>query len=260
MREFFRNHLLGLPPVASTHAEQVDDLVIYVHYLMAALFIGWSIFFIYTLIRFNQRNHPKADHLGVRSHASSYVEGLVALIEVVLLIGFAVPMWARNVDTFPNPKESTQIWIVAQQFNWNVFYAGPDGEFGKRDFALVTDDNPWGLDKTDPNGKDDLGPLNNIIHVPVNKPVLIKLTSKDVIHSFKVISMRVAQDAVPGLAIPVHFTPTKIGTYQINCAQLCGIGHSSMAGGRLIVESQEDYDKWFASQTKAAGTTAKSFD
>ena len=94
----------------------------------------------------------------------------------------------------------------------------------------------------------------------MNKPVLIKLTSKDVIHCFKVISMRVAQDAIPGQAIPVHFTPNRIGRYQINCAQLCGIGHSSMAGGLLIVESQEDYDKWFASQIKTSGTTAKSFD
>lgn len=259
MRELFR-HMLGLPEVASEHGAKVDDLVIYVHYLMFALFIGWGIFFIFVLLRFNKKAHPKADYHGVRTHASSYLEGAVALIEALLLIGFAIPMWASKVDTFPDPKEATNLRIVAQQFNWNIFCAGPDGVLGKPSFALVTADNPWGLDPNDANGKDDIGPLNNEFHVPVNKPVLIQLTSKDVIHSLKIIKMRVAQDAIPGMSIPVHFTPTKIGSYQINCAQLCGIGHSSMAGGRLIVDSQEDYDKWLASKTKAAGTSAKSFE
>ncbi len=90
-----------------------------------------------------------------------------------------------------------------------------------------------------PHGKDDIQTLNEI-HVLVNKPVIIYLSSKDVIHSFKIMAMRVCQDAIPGLRIPVWFTPTKIGKYQINCAQLCGHGHSSMSGGFLTVESQAD--------------------
>ena len=137
-----------------------------------------------------------------------------------------------------------------------MFYPGKDGKFGARDLHLVSADNPWGFVKDDPAGKDDItAPLGGI-HVPVNKPVLITLTSKDVIHSFKVIAMRVTQDAIPGLAIPLHFTPTKVGTYQINCAQLCGNGHSSMASGRLYVDSQEDYDKWMATQSKGGGATS----
>ena len=93
----------------------------------------------------------------------------------------------------------------------------------------------------------------NEIHVVVNKPVIITLTSKDVIHSFKLIAMRVTQDAIPGVKIPLHFTPTKTGVYQINCAQLCGNGHSNMAGGRLYVDTQEDFDKWLAAKAKAGG-------
>ena len=94
----------------------------------------------------------------------------------------------------------------------------------------------------------------------MNKPVIIMLTSKDVIHSFKVIAMRVTQDAIPGMRIPLHFTPTEKGVYQINCAQLCGNGHSNMAGGRLYVDTQEDYDKWMAAKTKSAATAAASFE
>src|SRR4029450_6454434 len=109
-----------------------------------------------------------------------------------------------------------------------------------------------GLDSSDPHTKDDIQTLN-VIHVPVNKPVVIHLTSKDVIHSFKVIAFRGTQDAIPGMSIPVWFTPTKEGKYQINCAQLCGTGHYSMSQGFVTVESQENYDKWVTKQSSGGG-------
>ncbi len=152
---------------------------------------------------------------------------------------------------FPKADEHpVNIKIIAQQFAWNVFYPGTDGEFGRTDYSLVSADNQWGQDKNDPKGKDDFTVLNEI-HVVVNKPVIITLSSKDVIHSFKVIAMRVTQDAIPGIRIPLHFTPTTVGVYQINCAQLCGNGHSSMANGRLYVDTQADYDKWITAKSKA---------
>jgi cytochrome c oxidase subunit 2 len=248
--------ILSLPPLASQHGKDVDLLIIYVHYLMIALFLGWGAYLVYALIRFRKASNPKADYVGIRGHLSNYIEVAVALVEAVLLVGFAVPLWGRAVDKFPSKAEATQVMVVAQQFNWNVFYPGKDGEFGKRDLRLVSNDNPWGVVKEDPLGKDDITPPMGTIHVPVGKPVIVYLTSKDVIHSFKVIAMRVTQDAIPGLRIPLHFTPTKAGTYQINCAQLCGNGHSSMAGGRLVVDTPEDYEKWMATQTKGGGATS----
>jgi cytochrome c oxidase subunit 2 len=241
--------IMGLPVLASKHGADVDKLIIYVHWLMAALFIGWILYFIVVLVKFNRKANPKADYVGIRGHASNYIEAVVALVEGVLLIGFAVPLWAHAVDNFPKPEENPiNLKIVAQQFNWNVFYPGLDGEFGKQDISFVTADNPWGFDKSDPKGKDDFTTLDEL-HVPVNRPVIITITSKDVIHSFKVIALRVTQDAIPGVRIPVHFTPTQIGVYQINCAQLCGVGHSSMARGVLHVDSKEDYEKWVKSKS-----------
>jgi cytochrome c oxidase subunit 2 len=134
------------------------------------------------------------------------------------------------------------------QFAWNARYAGPDSIFGRQDMKYVATDNVFGVDPTDKNGKDDVQVLNEI-HVPVNKPVKIYLSSKDVIHSFKLVSMRVTQDAIPGLRIPFAFTPNKIGRYQIECAQLCGAGHAAMSGGFLVVESPADFDKWLASKS-----------
>jgi cytochrome c oxidase subunit 2 len=243
--------LIGLPPLASQDGHSVDLLIIYVHWLMIALFIGWLAYFIYVVFRFHNSRNPKADYIGVKNHASSWVEGTVALVEAVLLVIVALPIWAKHVRTLPKESESTVVQIVAQQFAWNVRYPGKDATFGKQDMQLVKSDNIFGVDPTDPAGKDDIQMLNEV-HVVVNKPVIVYLSSKDVIHSFKVIAMRVTQDAVPGMRIPVQFTPVKEGRYQINCAQLCGQGHATMAGGYLIVQSQEAFDAWIAKQAPVA--------
>jgi cytochrome c oxidase subunit 2 len=243
--------LLGLPPLASEHGQQVDNLIIYIHWLMVALFVGWIIYFGYVLVRFHHKRNPRADYAGVKNHSSSYIEVAVVLVEFVLLACFAIPLWGRAVDKFPLESESTVVQIVAQQFNWNIRYPGANHTFGRQDMQLVKDNNIFGVDPDDANGKDDVQLLNEM-HVVVNKPVIIYISSKDVIHSFKVIAMRITQDAIPGMRIPIHFTPTKEGRYQINCAQLCGNGHSSMSAGMLVVESQEAFDKWLASKTPGA--------
>ena len=248
-------HYLGLPVLASEHGQNVDDLIVYVHWLMLVLFAGWLAYFVYALVRFRKGRHPKADYVGVKSHLSSYVEVAVALVEGILLLGFAVPFWAKAVDQWPDEKNATVIQVVAEQFGWNARYAGKDGVFGRQDQKFVAPDNKLGVDKADPAGKDDIQTLNEI-HVPINKPVIIKLTSRDVIHSLKILSLRVTQDAIPGMMIPLHFTPTKPGIYQINCAQLCGNGHSAMAAGRLYVDDEAAYNKWL----EGAGSKATSFE
>jgi len=252
--------ILGLPVLASEHGQTVDNLIIYVHWLMIALFVGWLAYFAYALFRFHRSRNPKADYVGVRGHASNYIEGAVALVEGVLLIGVAVPLWAKAVDKFPREDQSTLVQVVAQQFAWNVRYPGKDGKFAKQEMHLVTPENVFGIDPNDPNGKDDAVTLNEL-HVPLaklpsgeTKPVIIYISSKDVIHSFKIIALRITQDAIPGMRIPIWFRPMKEGRYQINCAQLCGNGHATMASGFLVVESQEAFDKWVAS--KAGATTS----
>jgi len=249
--------LLGLPVLASEHGKSVDSLIIYVHWLMIALFVGWVAYFAYVLFRFHHKRNPKASYQGVKNHASSYVEGAVVVAEGILLVGLAIPLWARTVDKLPAEKDSTVIQIVAQQFDWNVRYPGKDGVFGKQDMRWVSSTNVFGVDPNDPNGKDDIQDMTQI-HVVVNKPVIAIISSKDVIHSFKVIAMRVTQDAIPGMRIPIHFTPTQTGVYQINCAQLCGNGHFGMSRGQLIVQTQEEFDKWLAS--KAGAGPAASFE
>ncbi len=199
---------LGLPLDASAQGPQIDHLIVLVHWLMFALFVGWGAFFVYVLARFRRSRNPRADYAGVKSHASSYLEVGIAVFEGVLLVGFAIPLWSARVNAFPSENDATVVRVVAEQFAWNVHYAGPDGVFGRTDISLVSPDNPLGLDRSDPAAKDDIVTINQL-NLPVGKPVIIHLTSKDVIHSFNLPLFRVKQDAIPGESIPIWFTPTE---------------------------------------------------
>ena len=202
MKEF-----LGLPLDASAHGTQIDQIIVITHWLMLFLFVGWGAFFIYTLVRFRKSRQQQADHVGVRSHASSYLEVAVAVFEGALLIGFAIPVWSNVVSAFPSEQDALVVHVVAEQFAWNVHYPGADGIFGKRDMNLISEDNPLGLDRSDPVAEDDIATINQL-NLPVNKNILIYLTSKDVIHSFGIPLLRVKQDVIPGQTIRVWFRPT----------------------------------------------------
>lgn len=202
--------ILGLPINASEHGAQTDRLILYVHILMVVLFVGWIAFFLYTIFRFRKSNSPKADYTGVTTHTSSYLEAAVAVVEVLLLVGISIPFWSWKVSAFPTDPNTVHVRVIAQQFAWNIHYPGPDGIFGRTDIKLVDEQtNPIGLDrKNDPRAKDDIVTLNQL-HLPVNRPAVIEITTKDVIHSFFLPVMRVKQDAIPGMLIPLHFVPNK---------------------------------------------------
>ena len=234
--------LLGLPIQASEHAPEIDEMIILIHWLMAVLFFGWGTFYVYTLIRFRASANPKANYTGVTSHTSSYLEIGVAVIEAVLLIGFAVPAWAHRVNDIPPEEEATVVNVIGKQFEWISHYPGADGRFGRRDISLITPTNNIGLDRSDPAGADDIVSINQL-NLPLNKPVIVYLSSQDVIHSFGIAEMRVKQDAVPGLQIPVWWVPNVLGQFEVNCSQLCGLGHYRMRGFVTIME-QDEYDAW----------------
>ena len=149
-----------------------------------------------------------ANYTGVKSHASTYSEIGVAVVEAVLLIGFAIPLWAARVDGMPPENEALVVQVTGEQFAWNIHYPGPDRVFGRTDIKLLDlQSNPLGLDRSDPAAKDDVTTVNQL-YLPVNKPIIVRLRSKDVIHSFGVPEFRVKQDAIPGLTIPIWFIPT----------------------------------------------------
>ena len=244
---------LGLPPDASAHGSQIDFIIWLLHVLMFALFVGWGVFFVLALYRFRRSKNPKADYYGVKSHTSSYIEIAVAVLEIILLAGFSIPFWYKYVDALPDEKNAVVVNVIAEQFAWNIHYPGADGKFGKTDVKFIDKQtNPIGLDNSDPNAKDDFATINQM-HLPVNKPAIVYLTSKDVIHCFSLPVMRAKKDVIPGLKIPLWFTPIKTGQFEIACAQLCGLGHYRMKGF-LTVDTEQDYEKWLTEQAAALPT------
>ena len=242
---------LGIAPNASLHGFAIDSMLEMLHWFMLILFVGWSSFYFYTLWRFQAKKHPKASYVGTTSHLPSKLEGGVLVLEVVLLMSFAAPIWAARVDQFPSGPDVIHLSAVGQQFLWNFHYTGPDGKYGHRDIKLVSSSNQLGLDRNDPDAADDLVTIGEM-HVPLNKPCIVDVMSKDVIHDFCIPNMRVAQDAIPGSIIPLWFIPIKTGTFEIVCAQLCGNGHSSMKG-TLVVDDEKTYKKWFDDTAKLSG-------
>jgi cytochrome c oxidase subunit II len=241
-----------MPIQASTHAADIDHMTVLVHWLMLVLFVGWGLFFLFVLFRFRRGANPKASYTGAKGKFAKSTEVAVALVEIALLLFYAIPAWATRVKAFPAENEAVVVRVVGEQFAWNVQYPGPDGKFGRRDIKLVTADNPLGLDRTDPDAKDDITTVNQL-NLPVDRPVLVHLSSKDVIHSFGLYEMRVKQDAVPGLDIPVWFIPNRVGEYEITCSQLCGLGHYRMRGF-LNIKTDAEYRSWLASESKALTT------
>jgi cytochrome c oxidase subunit 2 len=258
---------LGLPALASAHGGQIDNMIGWVHVFMLVLFVGWGGFFVYTLVRFRKSRNPVANYTGVKSHASAYSEVGVAVIEAILLFGFAIPLWAARVDRMPPASEALVVQVTGEQFAWNIHYPGPDGVFGRTDIKLLDlQANPLGLDRTDPAAKDDVTNVNQL-YLPVNKPIIIRLRSKDVIHSFGVPEFRVKQDAIPGLTIPLWFVPTvttaemrtRTGNaefqYEIACAQLCGLGHYRMRAF-VTVQTAEEFQRWLEEKIKEQSEAA----
>ncbi len=251
------------PPGASAHAAGIDRMVDWVHILMLPLFVGWIVFFVYVLIRFRKGRNPQANYRGPSGKANKIVEVGVCIAEVVLLVGFSIPLWSERVDAFPDESEAVVVRVVAQQFAWNFWYPGVDGVFGNADPRLVDEEsNPVGLDREDEAAKDDIITLNQL-HLPKGKPAIIHISSKDVIHCFNLPNKRIKQDAIPGLSIPVWFVPTITTAemrvelksrerykdtaddfvYEIACAQLCGNSHYSMRGF-LTIETPEEFQAW----------------
>ncbi|MFQ5882899.1 MAG: cytochrome c oxidase subunit II [Candidatus Methylomirabilales bacterium] len=214
--------LSWLPENVSTYGGEIDSILYLIYYVTGAWFFLTLGVIIVFLIRYRRREGRRATYV----HGNSLVQS--AWILVPGLIVLVLDLWidfhgARVWETVKGrvPPSDVQVQVTAKQFNWEILYPGPDGQFGTAD---------------------DLQ-MDNELHVPVGKVVRVILKSKDVLHSFFLPNLRLKQDAVPGREIEVWFEATKPGVYEIPCAELCGFGHSGMLG-HLTVHSAGGYEKW----------------
>ena len=253
MNEAWGFHI-GLPPAASSYAGNIDWLMGLLHAVMISIFVAWGIFFVFCLIRYRARDGERAVYHQAGESASFIPDGLVLAFEIWLILAFGIPLWSSIKQSTPPEKDSLTVHVIAQQFAWNFQYAGPDGKFGRRDVSLVSAENPIGLDPSDPDAKDDFVTINNL-NVPLGKPTILRMTSKDVIHDFQVTNFRNKQDVVPGLETMLWFEPTVEGKFEIACAQLCGLGHTKMIGN-VFIKSPAEFDTWQQQQLAEKNGTA----
>ncbi len=250
------SEFIGLQENYSAHGDQVDHLLDVVHWFMIALFVGWTVFFFVCLFKFWHKRNPKASYAGVQSHISSHMEVAVIIIEAVLLLGFAFPLWANRVDEWDRVKDMNpiRVRVVGWQFGWTYHYPGLDGKYGRTDPDLISESNSLGIDYSDPNAHDDF--TDTTLKLPVNRPAVLNVGTKDVIHNYAIVPMRIQQDAIPGKEIPMWFTPVKLMETSVVCAQLCGEGHANMAGA-LEVIPEADYNDWAKSKSETAEANFK---
>ena len=149
------------------------------------------------------------------------------------------------------PQNATDVEVLGQQWQWSFRMPGPDGKLGISDARLISADNPLGLSREDPNAKDDIVIEGGELHLPIGRPIKALLRSVDVIHDFYVPEMRAKMDLVPGQVSYIWFTPTRTGTFEILCAELCGVGHPQMRG-TVIVQEQSEYQAWLQDQASRA--------
>ena len=229
---------LSIPENFSAHGGRVDHLIDVVHWFMIALGAGWFLFFAYCLIRFRASVHPRASYHGVRNHISSHLEIAVVIIEAVILLGFAFPLWKERTDTWEQVQrlDPIRVRVIGWQFGWTYHYPGNDGKFGRIDPLLSTSNADPGIDFDDPNAQDDF--IAPMLKIAKGRPAILNVTSNDVIHNYAIVPMRIQQDAIPGKQFPMWFTPNRTLETSVVCAQLCGEGHGNMVGQLEVIEDK----------------------
>ena len=244
----FVSRQYAAPAPITANARDIDHQYHLTLSITGILFVAAQLALAFAVFAFRDRGQRArffAGNLGVE------IAGGTAAIIIFLGLGFlGRKAWAAVRYTGP-PTGSIQIEVTEMQFQFVFRYPGPDGRFGRIDPALISAStgNTLGVDPNSPEGNDDIV-TSGTLAVPVGRPIELLLRSQDVVHAFFVRELRLQQDAVPGLVIPIHFTPDRVGDYDIVCTQLCGLGHSKMHAVLKVVSGTE-YENFLKQQAAA---------
>ncbi len=230
----------------------IDTTVTITFIVCGIVFVLTNLFMAYCIIKF--RNKSK-DQRAKYEPENKKLEGWLTIITAVGVVAMLAPgliVWGKFVSP---PENSAIVEAVGQQWQWTYRLPGNDGVLGTTSVKNINIDNPFGMNADDPNGQDDILIFSSELHIPIDQPVKFLLRSKDVLHNFTVPEFRVKMDLVPGTITWQWLTPTRTGTFDVLCEELCGIGHHAMRG-RVVVDSEEDYNKWLAKQPTYAQVSA----
>lgn len=233
-------------PIASNWG-YIDTTLVITFWITGVVFAAVVLFMAYCVWKFRHREGHKADYEPESRKLESWLTGLTAL-GVAAMLAPGLIVWYQFVTV---PEDATEIEVVAQQWQWSYRLPGADGKLGTSNARLINFENPLGVDPEDANGQDDVIIEAGDLHLPIDKPVKVLLRSIDVLHDFYVPEFRAKMDMVPGMVTYFWFTPTRTGTFDVLCAELCGTGHGYMRG-IVVVDTEEDYKAWLAEQSTFA--------
>jgi len=238
-------------PIASNWS-YIDNTLIITFWITGVVFTAVVLFTAYCVFRFRH-------HKGIRVAYEPENKKLEWWLTIVTGVGVAAMLapglfvWNQFVTV---PADATEFEVVGQQWQWSFRLPGKDGRLGTSDIRNVSSDNPLGLNPNDPNNNDDVVIVGDDLHLLVGKPVKVLLRSIDVLHDFYVPQFRAKMDMVPGMVTYFWFVPTRTGTFEALCFELCGLGHPNMRG-KVVVETESDYQAWLQKQKTFAQLSAQ---
>ncbi len=253
--ELFIGKTLLVQPAASDHGEKIDTMLYITLAVTGVVFIITQVLLFWFAYKYQESDRRKAFYYP-HNNKLELIWTTVPAIFLTVLVVFGLKYWFKM--TGEAPKDAIVVEVTGHQFGWEFRYPGADKVLGRKDYKLTKGANNLGVDFDDPASHDDIH-VGATMHLPVGKPVKFVINAQDVIHDVGLPHFRLKMDAVPGIPTTLWFTPLytteqmkeKTGnpnfTYEISCDQMCGKGHFSMRGV-IIVESEEDYNKWLSQQ------------
>ena len=241
-----------MTPLASNWGA-IDDTMLITLIITGIVFIAINFFIAFAVIKYRYDTNRKAKY----EPENKKLEVWLTVITSIGIIAMLAPGLVVYSDFVNVPEDAITVEVVGQQWSWSFRYPGADEQLGKSAIKHISIDNPFGIDPLDPNGQDDVLVLNNRLMLPIDQPVRILMRSKDVLHDFYVPQFRVKMDMVPGTVSFIWLTPTKLGEFEILCAEFCGLGHFNMRG-HVEVKNQQDFNQWLSTQTTFMQSLKKS--
>jgi cytochrome c oxidase subunit II len=238
-------------PIASNWTA-IDDTISITFWVTGVVFVAVNLFMAYAVLRYRYRKSARASYEPENKKLEWWLLGITT-VGVAAMLAPGLFVWAKFVNV---PENAAEVEALGQQWHWMYRFPGKDGKFGTVDAQFFSSKNPLGINPDDPNGQDDIIVASPELHLPLGVPVKVLLRSKDVLHNFSIAQIRVKMDLVPGLVTHLWFTPTRTGTFDLLCEELCGTAHFAMRG-KMVIEEEPAFADWLSRQPTFAQTMAR---
>ena len=230
----------------------MDDTINLTFWIGGGVFILVCLFMVYCTFRFSYKEGRNVEYKPEDNKLEKILT-VATTLGVAALLAPGLIVWNEFINT---PKNALNIEVMAWQWGWQYRLPGEDGKLGIVQVTKISDENPFGINLDDPNGKDDVLIQSDELHLKTNRPVQILLRSVDVLHNFYVPQFRAKMDAIPGIISYYWFEPNKLGEYEVLCAEYCGLGHYGMRA-KVVVENEQNYENWLEEQETFSNLIAK---